>query len=207
MSIKSSLRAAVVLGALVYSLWLNVALAQQVGFTWSPRPRPYQFMAPGFIVSGLNATTLDGERAALTFNDRQRETVLYFLSPHCPWSALNVESINALASQGGNQFEVVGLIADTEVDAMNTLPAAQRPTFPVYALDAAAREKYRLGTTPSTFVVTKAGMVERGWPGAYNGDRQAEIESYFGVALPKLEIPQRPSDGTTSAAALVEQAK
>jgi hypothetical protein len=76
MSIKSSLRAAVVLGALAYSLWLNVALAQQVGFTWSPRPRPYQFMAPGFIVSGLNATTLDGERAVLTFNDRQRETVL-----------------------------------------------------------------------------------------------------------------------------------
>jgi len=49
---------------------------------------------------------------------------------------------------------------------------------------------YDLSATPTTLVFSPDGQILRSWRGAYAGQVRTEIQTYFGLALPDIAIPQ-----------------
>ena len=61
--------------------------------------------------------------------------------------------------------------------------------FPVYTkLAADVTWNYKLGGTPQTILVSPQGKVLRNWSGAFAGRQRDELQRYFPVRLPEIEI-------------------
>jgi hypothetical protein len=127
---------------------------------------------------------LKQNRSPLNWKSDGRPTVVYFISPTCPWCKRNLESIRALAAAASDKYRFVG-ISSTLDGLPEYLEKAQYP-FPVYFADATARKALKLSVTPETILISSEGVVVNDWQGAYGPDVVSSLQDVFGVALPKL---------------------
>lgn len=142
-------------------------------------------LAVGSSVPSIEAKDLDGRTATLAFNGEGAPTVLYVFRPECGWCERNSQSVNALAAQAGDKYRFVGLSLSSK--ELKEYAARHGIKFPVYTdLPFSVTSAYKLSGTPQTIIVSPDGRVVRNWMGAYTGEFQHEVESFFGVSLPGL---------------------
>lgn len=180
----------VILGLLAVSLGVNVWLWHSVRAT---RLRSGNTPASiGRRVPPLTAKALAGHDVTLDFSSRPRPTVLYVFSPSCGWCNRNANNLRALVEQRGNDYEFVGVsLNDKGTEDVQRYVAETGISFPVYARPSADTVRsYALSGTPQTIVVSRDGTVLKNWPGAYIQPIQKEVEDYFGLRLPGVEMPK-----------------
>jgi peroxiredoxin len=115
----------------------------------------------------------------------RRPTLLYVFAPACHFCARNLPAINALAQKLKDRVDVVGLSLTTS----DLIPYLQthRLAFPVIRdPDPWIVAAYRLGGTPESIAISKAGYVENVWMGSYEGEVRDAIQRVYGVDLPSL---------------------
>ncbi len=151
-------------------------------------------LAVGAVVPPLTATGLDGARTTIAYDSTRdgRLTVLYVFTPQCVWCARNLANLKALltAKQGAPDVRFVGL--SLAPDSVGTYVAQQglTPLLPVVVtrLSAATMSAYHFGGTPQTVVISPDGRVVKNWSGAWTQKTQAEVEAFFHVTLPGLQL-------------------
>lgn len=168
---------------LIASLSLNVYLGWKVKSGNGAANLPLM-VAPGTRVEPIRASSLDGKSQVISYQDTDKPTVLYVLSPKCAWCDRNRDNIAKL-SELGDRFRFIGLSL-TETGLREYVDKHQLK-FPVYAQVAEeAMTALHLGATPQTIVISPEGRVLKNWSGAYNERTRAEIEEYFQTRLPGL---------------------
>ncbi|PYS79570.1 MAG: hypothetical protein DMF70_12770 [Acidobacteria bacterium] len=169
---------------LVASLSLNVYLGWRVRQAPSPR-RSVVKVSVGVKVNPVDATGMDGRQQTISYNDTDKPTVFYVLSPSCIWCERNRKNIDELTRAKGNDFRFVGLSLSEE--QLKEYVEQHRLNFPVYTgLKPDTIQSLGLGGTPQTIVISPAGSVLKNWAGAYREQTQREVEDYFQVRLPGL---------------------
>jgi peroxiredoxin len=168
---------------LIASLSLNVYLGWKVKRGNVAANAPVK-VAPGTRVEPIRASSLDGKSQTISYQDTDKPTVLYVLSPNCPWCDRNRENIAKLTEMG-DRFRFIGLSL-TEAGLKEYIER-QQLKFPVYTHVAAeAMTSLGLGATPQTIVISPEGRVLKNWSGAYSERTLSEIEEYFQTRLPGL---------------------
>ncbi len=184
---------------------LNVALARRVreyGSLLSSQPVHQPPLSKGALVPPIVATGLDGQLDTITYAARRddRLTVLYVFTPPCGWCARNMENFKTLLKAKGQEARFVGL--SLSPDSLAAYVHAHELTLPVLTkLSAATITAYRLGGTPQTLVISPQGRVVENWAGAWTKKTQTEVETFFHVTLPGLNLPT----ATTAASASPEK--
>jgi hypothetical protein len=152
-------------------------------------------LAVGAVVPPITATGLDGARTTIAYDPTRdgRLTVLYVFTPQCGWCARNLDNLKALlrAKQGAPDVRFIGLSLAPDSVGAYVAQHGLTPLLPVVVtrLSAATMTAYHLGGTPQTVVISPAARVVRNWQGAWTAKSQAEIEAFFHVTLPGLQLP------------------
>ncbi len=164
---------------LVASVGLNVLQASKLRAS-EAGARPA--LEPGMVAPVLEVMTLDGQPRTIDFS--RQTTVLYYFSPECGWCEKNWLNVKALIAGTHDSVRFIGLATTSDVEAYM---AERRLGFEVYTgLDLETVRDYGFGGTPQTVVISREGIVEHVWAGAYGERVQREIEKTFGFALPGL---------------------
>lgn len=176
----------VLLCLLASSLLVNAYLAQRVrntaregGSRWSRNVADIGTPIPAVRVKDRTGKPVDIRL------DDGKPTVLYVLSPSCPWCIRNVANVRTLARERSDKYRFVGISLHTQG------PPAQLDEsdigFPVFSEPSpVARRLLKLGPTPVTMVISPQGKVTKTWFGAYSGSVAEEVSQFFGVELPGL---------------------
>jgi antitoxin component of RelBE/YafQ-DinJ toxin-antitoxin module len=171
---------------LAVSLAVNLFLAYRIRNGRQPivTPKPAPLLT-GTAVSPIKARDLNGHEATISFQDSSQPLVIYVFTPQCPWCLRNLANLKTIFEQKHGSYHIITLsLTDKNLAKYVAEKHIDMPVFTSPTED--AKEQYRLGSTPQTIVVSPDGKVLRNWVGAYIGDRQAEVEQFFGVGLPGL---------------------
>lgn len=169
---------------LVASLSLNVYLGWRVRRAPSPPPSVAK-LSPGAKVNPVAATGMDGRQMTISYNDTDKPTVFYVITPSCIWCERNRQNIDELTKAKGKDFRFVGLSLSAE--HLKEYVERHHLNFPVYTgLKSDAIQSLGIAGTPQTIVISPEGLVLKNWSGAYREETQREIEDYFQVRLPGL---------------------
>ena len=172
---------------LVVSVALNVVLSQRLAALQRPAVTTIE---EGARVPALDVKTLSGDDVTISFGG-ELPTLFYYFSPTCSWCERNWENIRALTAAAPGKFRFVGL-SPTDIDVEKVMREHDLD-FEVYSsLSPDATRSYHFGATPSTVLVSPEGTVLRAWSGAFGPNSAPEIEQYFGVTLPGLDLPAQP---------------
>jgi len=180
------------LGLLLASVTLNVVLARRV---WSFTHEQSIIAAErrlkvGTVVPPIAAKSVSEQPGVILYQSEQPSTVLYILTPKCPWCARNMDNFKTLVDKKSAQYRFIGLSL-SEV-GLAPYVAKNELNLPVYSgLSAETLKTYKLGSTPQTIVISPEGKVLQDWVGAYVGDQKFQVEAFFHVTLPGLrELPK-----------------
>lgn len=177
---------AIVMAALALAVYLVQRPAQA---PWI-RSRQVASLAPGAIVRPITATDLAGDRKIIDYRNYDKPTVIYVFSPSCVWCARNTKNINALASRKAEAFHFISLSL-SEVGLMDYLNS-HHLDFAIYKdIASESLQMLGLGATPQTIVVSRDGRILKNWIGAFGPESQPEIEEFFGIQLPGLDLRQQ----------------
>lgn len=166
------------------SVGMNVVLARR---TSRPQGAP---AAPAYLAAGEPAPPLkvqdlsSGKDVVLDFKAAPVATVLYVMSPSCPWCARNRPNVEALAAATASRFRWVAVAPLAE--GMKEYVSRTPFKFESFLATAETRTSYRMRTLPETIVIDRSGVILQNWGGAYAGETQTDVERYFEVKLPGL---------------------
>ena len=187
LSIENNRALVVLFTVLTLSLSLNLYLGWRVReFNATYKQERRQVGVPvGTDLSSLPIFDVEGRPARIDFNANGL-TVVYVLSPACGWCRRNEQNMRVLAAGKSSDFRFVGISATSE--NLEQYVAARRAPFTVYvAAPSPSAPALDLQTTPQTLVVSSAGVVQKAWLGAFDGNRKHEIESFFKIDLPGIK--------------------
>jgi peroxiredoxin len=142
-------------------------------------------LSPGMKVDPVTAADLDGKPITIAYNDTNKPTVFYVMTPSCIWCRRNQANVDRLADTKANDFRFVGLSLGE--DGLKEYVDEHHTKFPVYArLKPETVQSLGLGGTPQTIIVSPEGRILKVWTGAYTENVRPEVEAYFGIQLPGL---------------------
>lgn len=186
-SIENNRVLALLFAVLTLSLALNLYLGWRVRALSIPLTQQQrQVGVPvGTDLSSLPVFDVEGRPARIDFKANV-PTVVYVLSPACGWCRKNEQNMQVLAAGKSSEFRFVGL-SFTSKNLQQYVTAGHAP-FTVYvAGDSESSPGLDLQTTPQTLVVSPAGVVQKVWLGAFDGNRKREIEAFFKIDLPGIK--------------------
>ena len=134
----------------------------------------------------LDARTSRGESVKVSYAKADKGTVLYHFSPGCGWCVRNAPNFKALRDQISARYQVVSY-TETTAGLDKFVASTTDPGVVLTDGRTSIRRSLKLRGTPETIVLDRNGTVVRSWEGAYSGDRQKELEQFFGVHLPGLK--------------------
>jgi hypothetical protein len=169
-----------VLALLAASLGLNVWLG--VTLRRGPAPAaPAPALQAGDAVPALEVVDARRQPASLRPGPDGRPLVLYVYTRSCPWCLKNRPAVEALVVQRSDSYRFAGLCLGSPEECF----AEGGPDLPAYSgLKPEVARRLGLVSVPQTIVVSPDARVARVWRGAYTGAQRAEVESFFGLALP-----------------------
>jgi len=175
---------AIVLVVLCGSVGLNAVLANRLARLIKPVAAAPGYLAVGEKAPSLKLLDTEGMELTVDFAKAPVATVLYVMSPSCPWCARNRPNVVAAEAATRDRFRWIAITPTG--DGVPELVAKQPPTFPLFVATEDTRSQYRLRTLPETIVIGKNGVVLQNWGGAYGDDISNEVERYFEIKLPGL---------------------
>lgn len=172
--------------SLLMNLILGVAYVRLARQLVLPSMSAETVSAPKTIPS-LILERRDGTAVRLDFASQERPTVLYFLSSTCEWCKRNTNGVRALHAARRESYRFVGIsVGPSPFSDFDDLG------FEILALPKdreSILDSYGVRGTPSTLVVSGKGEVLQTWPGAYMGRTAEQMQAYFRVRLPEVEVP------------------
>jgi AhpC/TSA family len=181
----------VLLLLLTASVGLNVLLARRVRQLRTTldagpsRPAPLQV---GILVPPIVAKGLDGQSQTIAYTGSDRPTVLYVFTPQCVWCARNMDNLKTLFKTRGAAERFIGVSLSPE--GLTDYVRAHDLAIPVVtSLSSETVSTYRLGGTPQTLVISPEGRVLQNWAGAWTNKQKTDIEAFFHVNLPGIQLP------------------
>jgi len=180
----------VLLFLLVTSCGLNVLLARrvrQLGTAIGVQSHQAQ-LEVGTLVSPIVAKELDGRSATVAYTGSNRLTILYIFTPQCGWCTKNSDNFSTLVKAKAKEHRFIGLslsqVGLAEYVRTNKL------TIPVLTgLSSETMNTYKLGGTPQMLVISPEGRVVKNWRGAWINKEKSDIEAFFQVNLPGIQLP------------------
>jgi len=140
----------------------------------------------GAKVPRLRLMTLEGKQAHVRFDESDHPTLLYILSPSCRWCERNAASVVSLADQLRGRIKIVGISISPNQGDKAPSPSFRVP-FPIYTGPAHLVGKHlKIRSTPTTILVSRQGVVEALWEGAYADSVKSQMESRLGIILPVI---------------------
>lgn len=131
------------------------------------------------------------ESATIGYAGSKPPTVLYILSPTCGWCARNEPSVKQLIAQKSGEYRFIAI--SLTMDGAAKYATDHGLGIPLYAdVSESIMKAYKIGGTPQTIVVSSSGVVLANWSGAYLGKQKDQIEKFFSIELPEIEIRRRP---------------
>lgn len=180
-----SIALAVSVGANIWLLRLGTEQALRIS-ALTKRPA----LEVGARLPEIDLRDLEGRPVRLEYSRSKVPTIVYVLSPTCVWCDRNMPAIKQLAAAVAGRFQVVGLAIGEKSQLAKY--AAALP-FPLYTdISDADAKAYRLQSTPMTVVVGSDGVVAAVWPGAFARDVKTNVESFFGLLLPEIDLSVNP---------------
>jgi len=133
----------------------------------------------------IDTVRLNGD--SVTVAVAEKPLLLYVMSPTCGWCLRNTANIQTIAKASGSKYRLVGLslIRNGLDDYLRDHPIP----FEVFVFKNAQDPKlasYGFGATPTMYVVSLDGKIERAWGGALQGGSLRDAEAFFGFTLPGL---------------------
>lgn len=139
---------------------------------------------PPFKTAGLG-----GEPLEVAYQSRERDRLLLFYTPSCPYSRQQFPRwLDLVGRTDRGKIEVLGLVADAEdkvklreyLDEMNS---SHPPgvTFTTAVVPREVRDKYKLSETPLTLLVAGDGTVKEVWAGRWDSKVLASVNVALGV--------------------------
>lgn len=151
---------------LIASLSLNVYLGWSIKQRGSV-PQNTTTLLPGMTVDQVTAIGTDGNPLTILYNDTDKPTVFYVITPSCIWCKRNQANINKVAETKSNDFRFIGL--SLAEPGLKEYIEEHHFKFPVYTgLTARTLQSLGLGSTPQTIVISPEGKVLKVWTGAYS---------------------------------------
>ncbi len=160
----------------------------------SPRASPPSASpAVGDLLPPIDAKNLEGHDVKLTFNDADRETMLFVFTTSCPACRGNLPNWLAFEEQLGEHFNVVGISIDS-MDATRSYVRDQALPFEVFVPTDPDRFRsdYSLPGVPETLHAGVDGRVEGSWLGVLP---EGFLE---GFATQTVELAEGPTESGAS---------
>lgn len=144
------------------------------------------------VAPAIKARTMDNKEILINYGLEKKQTILYVFSPSCSWCTRNWNSVNSLAKNINKNSRFLGLALNA--NNLQEHIKANQVGFPVYKdLSSEAISKLELGPAPQTIVISPTGKIIKNWVGGYSGDIQREVEAFFRIKLPGMNV-QNSSD-------------
>jgi hypothetical protein len=153
---------------------------------------PRRFVPSGNLTAGQKLPELSGKSVGqgatrIQFGIAQ-PTLFYVFTPECSFCKKNLPNIRALATRLRTTHRIIGVsLTSTRLSAYlkeNPLPF----DYVLYDIEETGKTAYKLGATPHTIVVSKDGILQKDWVGAYFGDVSKVVGAFF-----HWEFPEAPS--------------
>lgn len=164
--------------SLGFNLWLtkrSAELNQNIATIKSERT-----LALGAYVSPFSARTTDGILESINYSNVSIPTLLYVFEPGCSGCERNWQNIKYLATAGKEKCRVIGLSLTPDINGLKEYVAKNELPFPVYCeLPFVVTNKFRMGPTPHTILISPDGKVIKNWIGSFEGNYKKDIEQYF----------------------------
>jgi hypothetical protein len=180
---------------LTVSVGLNVLLAdrvRQLSLVTIGQAQQAQVQV-GVFVPPIAAKGLDGHSEKVVYGDSDRPTILYIFTPQCGWCTRNMDNLKALLKAKGQENRFIGLSL-SPVGLADYLRIHEL-TIPVLTeLSSETVSAYKLGGTPQTLVISPEGRVLQNWHGAWTKKQQSDIEAFFHVTLPGIQLTSSASE-------------
>lgn len=176
---------------LLITLIIEIVSGQQV-YLLAQNDKGQTKTSSSKVAPTIKARTMDNKEVLINYGIEKKQTILYVFSPSCSWSSSNWSSVNFLAKNidKNSRFFGLALNANNLQEHLKT----NQVSFPVYKeLSSEAIGKLELGLAPQTIVISPTGKIIKSWTGAYSGDIQREIETFFRIKLPGVNV-QNSSD-------------
>jgi peroxiredoxin len=162
------------------SLVLNVYL----GIAPHLRSRPVPALTVGQAAPEITAVDLRKHNVAIRWSTMKQGTIVYLFSPTCVWCRRNEPAIDALVrSARAQDLDVIGL-SNTAV-GLPVYTTRRHLDYPVYSTTSRA---FVERGTPTTFLLSSAGVVKAVWQGAYRPKVKSSIEEKLGITLPAISL-------------------
>jgi peroxiredoxin len=150
--------------------------------------RPARLTA-GDKVPPFTAAGLDGERIDVAYTGQERDRLLFFFTPSCPYSRQQFPGWLDLANRADKRkIEVLGLVADAEdkVKLREYLHemGSSRPSgvaFSTALIPKEVRSTYKLSETPLTLLIANDGTVKKVWAGRWDSKALASVNGAIGT--------------------------
>ncbi len=140
----------------------------------------------GTVVAPFTATSVAGKPTIVDYRAAV-PTILYHFSPTCTWCERNWNNVRALVAETKGRYRVVG-VSTTPVTP-EFMRTNQLDFDVVDSVTPDVARRYGLSGTPQTIVVSTNGRVLQSWNGVFSGAQQQEVEAYFRLHLPGLDMP------------------
>ena len=158
----------------------------------------------GAPVPPILAKRLDGQAEVIVYERSAHPTLLYVFTPPCAWCARNLDNFKTLVDKESGGYRILALSLSNE--GLAEYVAKNELNVPVYSdLSRETKNAYKMPGTPQTIVVSPDGRVLQNWIGAYVGEQQKQIESFFQIKLPGLrELPKTGTAGENNPAGVTK---
>jgi len=146
-------------------------------------------LAVGDRVPRFTAAGLDGGQIDVAYTGQERDRLLFFYTPSCPYSRQQFPGWLDLADRADkSKIEVIGLVADAEDKAKLReylhemgLGRPSGVTFTTALVPKEVRSTYKLSETPLTLLIANDGTVKKVWAGRWDSKALASVNGAFGI--------------------------
>lgn len=148
-------------------------------------------LKPGTAVPQLSLRRIEsGMVETIRYEEGDRPTVMYVLSPACGWCAKNENSIRQLIAAKRDDYRFLGIVLAEE--GTQEFARSHDIGIPLFAgISEEAKKAYKMGGTPQTIVVSPKGVVVANWNGAYLGKQKDAVEDFFKIELPEIDLKSK----------------
>ena len=146
-------------------------------------------LAAGDRVPWFTAAGLDGQQIDVSYTGQERDRLLFFYTPSCPYSRQQFPGWLELTDRvDKSKIEVLGLAADAEDKATLRqylhemgLGRSSGVTFTTALVTKEVRGTYKLSETPLTLLITNDGTVKEVWAGRWDSKALASVHGAFRI--------------------------
>jgi peroxiredoxin len=145
----------------------------------------------GELVPSFAGKTIDDNPVRVDYSGQGPKKLYFYFTPPCRFCAKQFAYWrDILAHVDANQFEVIGLVKETEdVAKLKTYlremgcSSDSPASLKVVLVSDDVLERYKLSPTPATVIVSNRGIVEKDWIGLWDEANISAASSAIGVAI------------------------